>query len=1189
MKLTHLEIHGFKSFAEKTRLGFDKGITGIVGPNGCGKSNVIDAIRWVLGEQKTRNLRSDKMENVIFNGTDKRKRGSIAEVSLTLENTKNVLPTEYTHVTVTRRLYRDGESEYLLNNVPCRLKDINNLFMDTGIGPDTYAIIELGQVEEILNDKNNSRRQLFEEAAGISKYKVRKRETYSRLEESEQSLTRVEDLLFEIEKNLKLLEKQAKRAEKYYDIKAKYRKASSQVALLKLKVLESEHKTLLTQERDTANKLSELQAKIAQADAQLQELQRSLVGQEEKLQQAQLAYNAHLETIQKHESDNALRNERMKFQLQRQATLEEASAHEQEQRVNYTQKLAELDKQIADAMAIENTQSEKLKALMAQSESSKAALNAQNQKVAEATEKLKSAETRKIGLQREVERRLIQIQGLQNELDRSRTEARNRQEDITQLSETTAKLKVSAADLETQFAQLNTLKNEKDAAITEVQKKIEFLKEDIYKEQRTLDQKEQEYNLTRGLVESLEGYSESVKFLRKNPGWAVETPLLSDIFYIPENIKITTEWLLEPFMSYYVVADRTEALAGLRLLKNSNKGRAHFFLLSEIKQWMDKHKAQHAEQILNLPLATRPLMDLLEFNEKYRPLAEFLLREVYVVSGEIPADVQVPDGVTLIDEKGTTTLRANHMGGGSVGLFEGKRIGRAKDLEKLEPLIVDLRQAVDLKKQTLQNLQSELRTLQSVNYAQKLDYLQKEVQLAQRQLAMQQVKEEEYLNFINRLNTRGVDLENDILRIKKEEQEAMPALNEVQNEVNLLLADVTQEQERLRQHTDTLNSLQQQYNQENIQLVTVRNTTEGLRKDVQFQREGLDRLEDVSMQRKDELYRLKDELAKLAQETKDQDDTILVLYNRKMELESILNQHQETVREHKALVLEYEDNVRAERNQRDAVATEYSVLKDKATDVRLQENSLKERMSVEFGLDIVQVVPDQIFDKELEAYNLDEVEQDMLYLREQLHKFGEVNPTAIEAYKEVEERYNFIIQQREDLSSAKQNLITTLQELDTTAREKFMESFNAIRENFIRVFRTLFTDQDSCDLILTNPDEPLDSPIEIMAKPKGKRPLTINQLSGGEKTLTAISLLFAVYLLKPAPFCIFDEVDAPLDDANIDKFTNIITDFSTDSQFIVVTHNKRTMAKTQVMYGVTMEETGVSRVLPVDFRTLNLN
>jgi chromosome segregation protein len=1188
MQLTHLEIHGFKSFAEKTRLGFDRGITGIVGPNGCGKSNVIDAIRWVLGEQKTRNLRSDKMENVIFNGTDKRKRGSIAEVSLTLENTRNILPTEYTHVTITRRLYRDGESEYLLNNVPCRLKDINNLFMDTGIGPDTYAIIELGQVEEILNDKNNSRRQLFEEAAGISKYKVRKKETFARLEESEQSLTRVEDLLFEIEKNLKLLEKQAKRAEKYYEIKSKYRKASSQVALLKLKVLENDHRTLLQQEKECANRLAELQARIAQADAHLQELQKNLVVEEESLQQAQLAYNQHLEVIQKHESDNALRNERMKFQLQRQATLEEAATHEIEQRDAYTKRLAELDRQIAAAQQTEATQSARLQTLVQQTDAAKAALNEQNQRVSDANSALKGAETRLSAQQREVERRLIQIQGLQNELERSRTEARNRQDDVTQLSETTAKLRTSAATLENEYNQLAALKAEKDAAMVEVQKKIEILKEEIYQQQRTLDQKEQEYNLTRGLVESLEGYSESVKFLRKSPGWAVETPLLSDIFYIPENVKVATEWLLEPFMSYYVVANRQEAVAGLRLLKNSNKGRAHFFMLDEIAQWMAEYKTRQ-EQIFNLPLSMRPLIELLEFNDKYRPLAQFLLRDVYVVNGEIPTDVVVPEGVTLIDQQGTTTLRRNHMSGGSVGLFEGKRIGRAKDLEKLEPLIAELRQALDLKKQTLHNLQTELRTLQSVNYAQKLDYLQKEVQLAQRQLAMQQVKEEEYLNFISRLNTRGVDLENEIQRIKADDEAAMPALREIQAEVAQLQAQLASQQEELQRRADALNERQQEYNNENLQLVTLRNATEGLRKDVQFQREGLDNLENVSRQRKDELFTLKDELAKLARETQDENDTILGLYNRKMELDAVLNENMERVREHKAQVLQREDEVRHERNQRDEVSAEYNGLKDKATEVRMQENSLKERMSVEFGLDIVQVVPDQVFDKPTEEYNLDDVEQDMLHLRDQLHKFGEINPTAIEAYKEVEERYKFILQQREDLLNAKQNLLTTLQELDTTAREKFMESFNAIRENFIRVFRSLFTDQDTCDLILQNPDEPLESAIEIMAKPKGKRPLTINQLSGGEKTLTAISLLFAVYLLKPAPFCIFDEVDAPLDDANIDKFTNIITDFSNESQFIVVTHNKRTMAKTQVMYGVTMEETGVSRVLPVDFRTLNLN
>ncbi len=1189
MKLTSLEIQGFKSFAEKTRLHFDTGITGIVGPNGCGKSNVIDAIRWVLGEQKTRNLRSDKMENVIFNGTEKRKKSGLAEVSLTLENTRNILPTEYSHVTITRRLYRDGESEYLLNNVPCRLKDITNLFLDTGIGSDTYAIIELGQVEELLNDKNNSRRILFEEAAGISKYKLRKKETFARLEESEQSLTRVEDLLFEIEKNLKLLEKQAKRAEKYYEIKAQYRKVSSQLAILKLKSLEASHKTLLSDERALADTLSEIQSGIATADAQLTELQHQLLGEEEQLQQAQQAYNHHLEGIQKLESDSALRNERMKFQLQRQGSLEEAAAGEGRQREEYSHKMEELKLSITQAGTAQAQQAQLLQTLEQQISAAREALAQQSTAVEESMKLLKGREVTLQAAQRESERRHIQVQGLQNELERSRTEARSRQDEIVTLAETTARLRHTTQELEADHNRVAALKAEQDANVQRTQQKIETLKEQLYQQQRQLDQKEQEYTLTRGLVESLEGYSESVKFLRKNPGWATETPLLSDLFFIPENIKVAVEWLLEPFMSYYVVQNRAEALAGLQLLKRSNKGRAHFFMLDEIAAWMKNHTAQQAPQILNLPLAATPLIDKLEFTPKYRPLAEFLLREVYLVQGEIPADVQVPEGVTLIDEMGTTTLRGHHLSGGSVGLFEGKRIGRAKDLEKLEPLIAQLKQEVLQLKAELEQQQMDLRTLQNQTHGQRLEYLQKEVQLAQRQLAMQQVKEEEYLNFISRLNTRGVDLENEIQRIQTEDAAAQPELLALQAEVADLQTRLQAAQDEQRRLNDAVTTQVQHHTQENLVLVNIKNQISGLEKDLGFQQEGIESLSTVAAQRRTELAALKEELASLAQENKDQDDVILALYNRKMELDTALQAQQEKVRAHKMRVIEIETEVRAQRTRRDEVATQHAALKDQATELRIQENSLKERMSVEFGLDIVQVVPDQIFDKPADEYNLDDVEQQTLALREQLHRFGEINPTAIEAYKEVQERYNFIVQQREDLHNAKQNLLQTMQELDNTAREKFMESFNLIRDNFIRVFRSLFTDQDTCDLLLLHPDSPLESPIEIIAKPKGKRPLTINQLSGGEKTLTAISLLFAIYLLKPAPFCVFDEVDAPLDDANIDKFTNIITEFSSGSQFIVVTHNKRTMAKTQVMYGVTMEETGISRILPVDFRTLNLN
>jgi chromosome segregation protein len=1185
MKLTSLEIHGFKSFADRTKLQFDQGITGIVGPNGCGKSNVIDAIRWVLGEQKTRNLRSDKMENVIFNGTDKRKRAGLAEVTMTLDNDRNVLPEHYSTISITRRLHRDGESEYLLNSVPCRLKDITSLLLDTGIGSDSYSIIELGMVEDLLTDKNNARRELFEEAAGISKYKVRKKETLHKLDETQTSLTRVEDLLAEIEKNLKLLERQAKRAEQYLHVKADYKLASSRMALVKTQALAANHQLQLSLEEQVSDQITQLSATLAQGEAGTEQLHLRVAEVEARLQHAQGELDAHRQIISQLESAHGLRNERIRYLLQRQEQLNTLLAEGQLQRTQLADARTRTDAELLAAQAELEAHAARAEAAQVALDEARQAQQAVAEQVRLAAEALRQLEQQQQTAHREGERRQGQRQSLEAELHRGQAERDTRAQERQQQAEKLNTLKQQAHALETDVETLARGKATYEATLKGHQESLDALRESAYQVQRTLDIRRQEFTMTQSLVDSLEGFSESVKFLKKAQGWAREPLLLGDCFTCPENYKKALEAVLEPYLNYLVVETRAEAMAGMRLLREAGRGRANFFILAEVREIVTSRSGANVGPYNG----SFELLSLVESDAYLKPLAHYLVGNVCVVKDGYSFEAGLPDGLVVVETSGTLLTKRATLVGGSLGLFEGTRIGRAQNLEKLAPEIAQLETELTQQQQAYADLARQIQELQKTNPAQRLEQQQRELQLMQRQVSMLQVREDEFKQFEARNLTRRQDIEAEIARLDALTAEAAPAALALQTQIDEALLGVQAAQRNQEATAQALALKQDAHNRENIAGVEARNLVASLEKDLRRQAEQTEQIIQAEATRTAELATVATDLEELTIANAGFDEQIVALYATRDALLAALNAEHEGVAALRLQLTEQDSALKQIRRERDERQQQLAQLKDQGTEIRIQENAMRERMEVEFGISIGSLNPEVLFDQPLSEIPLEPLEAEVMRLRDQIQRFGEVNPTAIEAYEEVKQRWDFIQAQRTDLFEARENLLSTIEEMDTTAKAKFMDAFERIRDNFGRVFRTLFTEHDTCDLTLVNPDNVLESPIEIMARPKGKRPLTINQLSGGEKTLTATSLLFAIYLLKPAPFCIFDEVDAPLDDANIDKFTNIIGEFSGQSQFIVVTHNKRTMVKTNVMYGVTMEETGISRVLPVSIEALNLN
>ncbi len=1177
MQLTKLEIKGFKSFGDRMIINFDKGITGIVGPNGCGKSNVVDSIRWVLGEQKTRALRSDKMENVIFNGTKKRKQSNLAEVSLTFNNTKNLLPTEYANITITRRYYRSGESEYLLNGVSCRLKDITNLFMDTGISSNSYAIIELKMVDDILTDKDNSRRGLFEEAAGISKFKIRKKETLKKLGDTDADLERVEDLLFEIEKNLKSLEKQARQAKQYFEYKEAYKLKS--VLLAKQSVAEKRSQFLsinkqLTIEND--KKIS-LNRQLAEFEAKQEKAKTELLQQEKLLSGRQKALNEHVNKIRSYESEKKIKNERLRFLQDKSDNLKLQIEQDKQsnERAAFSIKSLVQEQESAQKIYAETT---------ARVENLKAAYETQKEKTTAIREEVNTLNKQQQLLKDEVyqlnkslEIKEIQLSSVKQELERSTTDSSEQSASVVEFDEKIGTLSTLLKEKNEYLHNLKTKENNLNEQIEDNVKTIELIKDKLTQSSRKLDARENEYNLTKSLVDNLEGFPEAIKFLKKSSKWGKNAPLLSDILTTSEDYRITVENFLEPYMNYYIVDTEAQAYEAINLLSDASRGKAHFFILDSFDKFIPSDTKLFDNAL--------PATEIVEFEAKYKKLIAYILDDVYVVQGDyhkMPED----SGCSFITHSGKITKRKFSMSGGSVGLFEGKRIGRAKNLEKLQEEIKQLNNSISDIKDTLAQRQKDLENLRQHSFRENIELLQAEINEVNSQYVSVKTKQEQFAEMLSSAANKREDLEEKRAQLTEETEEIRPQSKEKSTRLQEIESRLDIIREDLESHDELLGQKATAFNQENIEFHQQQSRVNSITQEISYKQNAFDSSRERLEKNQGDLKQNDENIKNLIDTAETNDDELLGMYDEKEQIELGVNEVEKSYYTARGAIDELDKDSRTIQRNREQVDALVLELQNKLNDTKLSLNSVKERLSVEFDIDLDQLMAADEQQDVTAAYDVETLREEVNKLKERMERIGPINPMAMEAYEEIKERNDFIIAQREDLHKAKESLLSTIAEIDEVARENFLEAYVKIKENFMKVFRTLFTEEDECDLQLSDPDNPLESKIEIMAKPKGKRPLTINQLSGGEKTLTATSLLFAIYLLKPAPFCIFDEVDAPLDDANIDKFNNIIREFSHDSQFIIVTHNKRTMSSTDVIYGVTMVEQGVSRVVPVDLREL---
>ena len=704
----------------------------------------------------------------------------------------------------------------------------------------------------------------------------------------------------------------------------------------------------------------------------------------------------------------------------------------------------------------------------------------------------------------------------------------------------------------------------------------------------------------------MEGFPEAIKYLQKNTQWAENIPLLSDIISCNDKYRTAVENYLDPWINYYVVNTQEEAFHAIQLLQDAQKGKVNFFILEYFEDQAQENTQEHLNPETSLffgglsPVEIKstqsdhePIkaLDIVNFDNEHGALVAYLLKDLLILPQaedlkNIPASEQ--SYVTL---QGEVLRRRFSITGGSVGSFEGKRIGRIKNLEKLETEIEELEKVINELRENLSFKQSNLQSLkQNKSLKEAFDQTSKRLNEINETYVSLRSKKEQLSRIIDNNFQRREEIQQSIAEMDDDLANINPQASDEQAELNELEDQIFDLREQYEFENESLTVQSSRYNELNIKFHQQQNMIDSLEQKIGYQENSAEEVKERLTKLESDLKQAEADLETLLETQENYDDNLTALQEETQNYELNLQTAEKEYYSLRAKIADEEKESKQLQHQKEQLDGILQELNEKLHETKLGMTSIRERLSVEFQVDLDELLqtPEEEPAEGEEALTVEELKTQVDTIRQKIDRIGNINSMAMEAYEEMKERYDVISKQKADLIESKQSLLKIINEMEEFALNAFMEAFENIRTNFTRVFRSLFSAEDKADLILSDPENPLESKIDIFAQPKGKRPLTIDQLSGGEKTLTAISLLFALYLLKPAPFCIFDEVDAPLDDANTDKFNKIIKEFSKESQFILVTHNKRTMSTADILYGVTMLEDGVSSVVPVDLRQIQM-
>lgn len=1202
MKLKKLELFGFKSFAEKTEIVFEDGITVIVGPNGCGKSNVIDAIKWVLGEQSVKSLRGNEMADVIFNGTDKRPSLGYAEVSLTVQNNKGLLPLEYTEVCITRRLYTSGESEYLINKQASRLKDIRELFLDTGFGANAYSVIEQGNVEAMLQADSRERRTLFEEAAGISKFKTRKKAALSKLEHVEQNLLRVGDIIEELQKQLRSVKLQASKARKYQEYVEQLKKLKVGLSLKNYRELKGKKTAVSEQVNQTEEQskravaeINELEVQINAIDGMIGQLERQLTQmQTERVNlEAQISKNQD-KVKYDHERIKELEILREKYTEQQKGL--ENKIHETNNKVTETkEQLNVLEQEIVKFIDIQKTK-----------ETTHKQISFECDLLYQGIDEKKS----------EVISILQQESSLQNEIGSLTTEKdtlkgrkmrlSKRQEEITSFVDTLmSKYQETTKEKDALIEESSGLDQKlftSKGRIQELVIMIRSLDEQINQQKQLQSSKTSRHEVLLDFEMRSEGVESGAKAIleesRKDPA-AVKgiRGMIADLLKVDLQYALAIETALGERVQGIVTDTTGDAVQAIAFLQKSQKGHAIFFPLDRTNG-----HSSIPEEILQKPDVVGIARKLVNSTEEVCKVVDGFLNNTVVVKDLTTALAMSNDNRTIryVTLDGELLEPEGALSGGKkqgqVGI-----ISRKSELKKIEEELVQIRQTLErleLDKQyhieELTGLEAE--TAQLAKRIEQVNILKisKDNEIAQNEQKREELTAEKKINE-NEMEEIDVEVENAYEREKSLQEELM-LLNQQHKQLEQQVEEssmLVEEKEHLKK------SVQDEITAVKIGLAQRQEKKDGLSK-------ALNKLDTELLETQEQIKHIVQEQQSCQQKKLEAEEEIkhlelLVneLATRKTGLEGSMSSLKAEQDGHNLKAKELREHLEEKRTEHKHLEQQLQELKLKENEYQIRLSNLEERVREEYQLDLsnldattdeinleLTTSPAEFTDPAHPQVDFWEaVSREIEELQGKIGRLGNVNLEAIKEQDELEIRETFLVNQKEDLEKSQEALQNLITKINHTSRELFEKTFNDIRQNFQVMFRKLFGG-GKADMLLEENVDILEAGIEIMAQPPNKELRSITLLSGGEKVMIVVALLFAVFQSKPSPFCILDEADAALDESNINRFIHILKEFTRDTQFLVITHNKVTMSVADVMYGITMQEPGVSMKVAVKFEEI---
>ncbi len=1175
MHLTRLQALGFKSFAQKLDMPLQKGITCVVGPNGCGKSNVVDALRWALGEQRPRSLRSGSMGDVIFSGTRSRKPLGMAEVSLTLDNSQKVLPTEFSEVTITRRLFRSGESDYLLNKIPCRLKDIQNLLMDTGLGTQSSYVIEQGMVDEIISDNAEERRRCFEEAAGVTRYKIRRRSAWNRLIAVQQDLQRMEDWLGEIQRQVASLQRQERKARLYKTL-------SDELRDLEIKLARFQYFDLADQSGPLREEMAFLKEDIEISDtdmttleAQLEEMRAELTDQDRALSEANIELSQHVERVHGKDSEILVAREELRniHAFLERAEYQQKSLTVRLDNAQKGQKAAEeggreADKKLKSAEAKLETETAKLETEIRDLDAQRTQVDAQKSQLMDL---LRQNSDQGKGLERmQAEREGIVQRKSRLTQDIERVAARRQEAD-----ETAVQSAEQIAAVESQITQHTKERQQQIAGRDRCIAQRDEQTESRNRLRANIEADQARVALLQKLREGFEGYSKGVRAL------AVDSPfsnriqgVVADMVDVKPEYVTAIEAALGRALECLIVSNTDDARWAIDFLRQGEHGAAAFLPLERIIT-TNLSEVPKGEGIVGLA------SDLLNPERDVHGAVSALLRHTLIVSDAqtaiVHSDAMHDKGVEIVTLSGEVFSADGTVYGGADATSESGLIGRQQQID-------DLRSAIESAQTARSNCETQLaRTLETLDkHLAQIEACDNALaDLHNRRAGLQRDRQNAETE-AKRQAQAVTELGQETAQLAQRESELMHLISQAEEAQTKLdakretLEDVVRRaDEDLREKENQRRVLQDGVAAVRVEIASLKERIESLAHEAV--RQGRER--EVIAREIERLSGEADESQKRKREREESIGTasgeLEVLHKQQSRIEH--KRDAQAHRQHEILMAAraIEEKLRDKNRHTTKNRERLSEIQVAMAHIKERGEGIIERLKRDYEVDIVE--QGRFHDPE---FNADMAEKKTHELQERMRRMGSVNLAALEEYEVQKERLEFLTHQRDDLLEAEEIVKRTITRIDRTARQRFLDTFGRIREHFQNTFQEFFEGGEA-DLTMPSDEDPLEAPIIITARPWGKRLQSINLLSGGERALTAIALLFAIYLVKPSPFCVLDEVDAPLDDANIARFVKVIQKFSKQSQFIVVTHNKGTMEYGETLHGVTMEEPGVSRLVSV--------